>query len=301
MTSTPEHQANGTISVVVSALDAGSSITPCLESVLNGSYRGNFEVIVVDGSADETSTIVAQRFPGVRLLRSPERLFPGDARNLGIGESSGDILAFLDGDCVPDREWLSQISRVHEASHPAVGGVIENGNPSRTGWVSYFCKLAKWMPRPAPEQVGDLPSESLSVKRWALTSYGPFLEGTYSSATAFSWRLNEEGHAPWLDPSIKVARVGGPSLRTFLRNEPRHGMYYARVRAKEQGFSTARRLIHAAGSPILPFLLFARAASAVRRHKRYMREFVASAPLVLLGFTAWSFGEFLGYLSAGAD
>lgn len=295
-----EQDANRTVSVVVSAFDAASSIGPCLESVLNGSYRGDFEVTVVDGSSDETAKIVAERFPQVKLRRSSGPLFPGEARNLGLGESSGEILAFLDGDCVPERSWLSEIARAHEAPYPAIGGVIENGNPSLGGWVSYFCKLAKWMPRAAPERVGDLPSESLSIKRWALDSYGPFLEGTYSSATAFSWRLNEEGHSPWLYPSIKVARIGGPSLRTFLRKEPRHGRYYARVRARKHRFSIVRRLVYAAGSPILPFLLFGRAAGAVLRRRAHGREFVATAPLVFLGFVAWSWGELLGYSSLRA-
>lgn len=295
----PEHHADRTLSVVVSAFDAAASIAPCLESLLGGSYRGGFDVTVVDSSTDETAQIVAERFPQVKLRRSSSsgRLFPGEARNLGLAESSGEILAFLDGDCVPDHSWLSEIARAHSAPDPAIGGVIDNGNPSLAGWVSYFCKLAKWMPRAAPERVGDLPSESLSIKRWALDSYGPFLEGTYSSATAFSWRLGEEGHSPWLYPSIKVRRIGGPSLRAFLRNEPRHGRYYARVRVREQRFSTTRRLIHAVGSPVLPFLLFGRAAGAVLRRRMHRREFAASAPLVFLGFVAWSWGELLGYAS----
>ncbi len=297
MVTSTEREDNATISVVVSAFDARDSIIPCLERLLNGSYPGDWEVIVVDSSMDQTAEIVAERFPEVRLHRSTKQLFPGESRNAGLVESSGDLLAFLDANCVPAADWLSEVARAHRDPRPAIGGVIENGDPRPGGWVSYFCKLAKWMPRPSPERIGDLPSETLSIKRWGLASYGPFAEGTYSTATAFSWRLNDEGHEPWLDPAISVSRVRGPSLCSFLRKEPRHGRDYARIRVREQGFSMVRRLTYALASPALPFLLFGRAARNVTRYRRYRREFVIMSPLVLLGFVSWSFGEFLGYLA----
>lgn len=297
MATPAQQEDHQTISVVVSAFDASDSIAACLESLLNASYRGDSEVIVVDSSTDRTAQIVADRFPQVRLHRSSKRLFPGESRNLGLAESRGELMAFLDANCIPADDWLSEVSRAHRGPQPAIGGVIENGDRRLAGWVSYFCKLAKWMPRPAPEPIGDLPSETLSIKRWALASYGPFAEGTYSTATAFSWRLGDEGHAPWLDPAISVSRVGGPSLRSFLQKEPRHGRDYARIRVRDQRFSAVRRLGYALASPALPFLLFGRAARNVMRYRRYRRQFVMTAPLVFLGFVSWSFGEFLGYVA----
>jgi glycosyltransferase involved in cell wall biosynthesis len=293
-----EPSGNGKISVVVSAFEPAGTIVPCVKAVLDGDYPGPFEVTVVDGTTDDIAHVVPDLFPDVRLCRADKRLFPGEARNLGLSHSTGDIVVFLDGDCVPHPDWLSEIARAHREPIAAIGGVVENGNRTREGWVSYFCRNTTWMPQPAPEERRDLPSETLSIKRWALDAYGPFLERTYCSAMAFSWKLGRAGHPPWLYPSIVVSRVGAPPLRTFFgREQPHLARVFARMRAREQGFSSAKRLAYALMSPAFPFLLFARAARRVVSHRRYVGQFVLNTPLILLGYAAWTYGEVRGYLS----
>ena len=50
---------------------------------------------MVDSSSDGTGEVVARDFPQVRLVQSPGRLFPGDARNRGIAVSPALFLAFV--------------------------------------------------------------------------------------------------------------------------------------------------------------------------------------------------------------
>lgn len=61
---------------------------------------GKVEVIVVDdGSTDNTSQELSRRFgAGIRVLRRTQRGGIGSARNEGVREASGDLLAFLDSD-----------------------------------------------------------------------------------------------------------------------------------------------------------------------------------------------------------
>lgn len=296
----PAEQAAPKISVVISAYDAGTSLGRCLEGIRDSSYEGDFDVTVVDSTGDDTAAMVAERFPEAKLHVPPGRLFPGEARNLGFATSDGEIVLFVDAHCVPAADLLDHVCRAHRAPTAAIGGVVENGDPRPMRWPYYFCNLAKWMPRPEAHEIGDLPSECLSIKRWAMDSYGPFLEGTYSSATAFSWKLNEEGERPWVDPSMRVARVDIPSFRALLSFQPGHGRWFARVRAKEEGMTRAGRLARAAIAPAVPFLMFARTARLVFRTRTYRTRFVVTAPLVLIGFCAWAYGEGREYLSRPA-
>jgi glycosyltransferase involved in cell wall biosynthesis len=283
------------VSVIIPTYNASASIETCLRSLLAGSYR-DFEVLVVDSSTDGTAEIVAERFPGVQLHRLPRRAFPGDARNFAIARARGELLAFLDADCVADPGWLEAIERAHRGPVLAVGGTIDNANPeSYVAWASYFCKFSQWMPQRRARPMGEIPTCCLSVKRPAFASHGPFPEGTLSSDTAFNWRLTRAGHAPWLDPMIKVAHINRDRFRVFLSNLMRHGRDFARVRAREERFSNDRLLAFVLLSPLLPPLLFVRTAARVLRHRRYVREFVRAAPVVMLGHAAWSLGELRGY------
>ncbi len=225
------------LSVVVSSVGGERSIERCLEALRAGSYDGDFDVTLVDGSGEGAAAEIAGRFPEFRFERSPQKLFPGEARNLGYAGADGEVVLFIDSHCVPATDLLAQVARAHRAGTAAIGGVVENGDPGALRWPYYFCNLAKWMPRRHAHEIGDLPSECLSIKRGALEAHGPFLERTYSSATAFSWTLNAAGQRAWVDPSMRVARADIPSFRAFLGFQPGHARWFARVRAKEQGLS----------------------------------------------------------------
>ena len=91
------------ISVVIPHLNQPEFLTRCLASLAAGS-RAPDEVIVVDnGSRDLPEAVCAAH--GARLLTEAEP-GPGPARNRGVTASTGDILAFIDADCLADPGWL---------------------------------------------------------------------------------------------------------------------------------------------------------------------------------------------------
>ena len=286
------------LSVIIASYNSRRTIEKCLHSLESQSNQEAFEVIVIDSSNDGTSHLMAQRFPRVRLFTSSERKFPGDARNIGASHASGEILAFTDADCFVDRDWVSQILQAHAGTqHPLIGGVVDNGNPENyIGWAYYFCEFSQWMPQITPCYMVEIPTTCLSVKRWAFDRYGPFLEKTYCSDTAFNWKLGKEGYNPLFVPSIRVSHINITSLGDFLRRKVFHGKCFARVRMTEQEFSNLKRLSYLLLCPLLPFLLLCRIASRVFHRGMYVKPFVLSWPLVFLGLVGWSWGELRGYL-----
>jgi glycosyltransferase involved in cell wall biosynthesis len=290
------------VSVIVPSYNAARTILGCLESLARQSTPEPFEIVVVDSSSDGTAQLVAQRFPKVRLYTFADRKFPGDARNLAVARARGELLAFIDADCIADPDWIAQIVRAHRAPDPAIGGVVDNANPrSYVGWASYFCEFSQWIPRSAPRRMTEIPTCCLSLKRWAFETYGPFREGTYCSDTAFQWKLGRAGHPPVLLPSIRVSHVNRDRLGSFLGHEPYHGWAFAVVRTSERRLTRRCRLSLVALSPLLPALLYLRMARRVLKNGRYVKEFLVTSPLILLGLIGWSFGEVLGYLSTSGE
>jgi glycosyltransferase involved in cell wall biosynthesis len=287
------------VSVIIPAYNAAATIERCLRSLEVQTAAREGEVIVVDSSSDGTADIVSRGFPWVRLFTFPARKFPGDARNRGIAQARADLLAFTDADCIADRRWLETILVAHrDRPEPLIGGAIENGNPeSRVGWAAYLLELSQWVPSRPRGRMPEIPTGCLSLKRWAFERYGPFVEGTYSSDTAFQWRLVRDGHEPLFDPAIRVAHVNIGRLGELVRRKLRHGRDFARLRARAEEFSAGRRIAFAALAPGLPALLWSRIARRVAGDPYLRARLARATPLLLLGLCAWSAGEALGYLS----
>jgi cellulose synthase/poly-beta-1,6-N-acetylglucosamine synthase-like glycosyltransferase len=108
------------VSVIVPVRDGESTIADCLDAILATDYpAGRREILVVDnGSSDATAALIQER--RVRYLREPRRGV-SQARNLGIAASRGEILAFVDADCLVEPHWLPELVRPFE--DPEVGAV----------------------------------------------------------------------------------------------------------------------------------------------------------------------------------
>jgi len=111
------------VSVVVCTRDRPVELRACLESL--GRLRtAPLEVIVVDNaSATDATAVVCAEFD-VRYVREPIPVV-SRARNRGIVESRGEVVAFTDDDCVVDPAWLDGLGAAFaDPLVMAVGGYI---------------------------------------------------------------------------------------------------------------------------------------------------------------------------------
>ena len=93
------------VSVVVCAYNAADTLEDNLRSLEALTYP-DYEIILVnDGSKDRTSEI-ARRFARVRVVDTPNAGLSA-ARNVGLAEATGDIVAYTDADTRVDRDWLT--------------------------------------------------------------------------------------------------------------------------------------------------------------------------------------------------
>lgn len=110
------------VSIIVPTYNCAQFLSEALDSILTQQYP-NIEVIVVDDGSNDDSADIADGFGSpVKVIRQKNQ-GPAAARNRGVRESSGEYLAFLDGDDV----WLPGklfAQMEYFLSHPEVGIVF---------------------------------------------------------------------------------------------------------------------------------------------------------------------------------
>ena len=97
------------VSVVVPVLNGADTLGDTLSALVHQSGApSQTEILVVDnGSKDGTPDLV-RRFPVTLLCESKRG--PAAARNRGLNQARGEVVAFLDADTLPTRRWLSSIT-----------------------------------------------------------------------------------------------------------------------------------------------------------------------------------------------
>lgn len=151
-------------SIIVTVRNEARHISDLLDSLVV--QEPPFEVVIVDAqSTDPTADIVRRyqaKYPNIRLI--VQKCTRGGGRNLGVREAKGDIVCFIDGDCIANPFWLQQLRRTLADSDVSAGKTIQIGywafealarvELDHRGFdVTYpSCNLAYW--KPLFEKVG---------------------------------------------------------------------------------------------------------------------------------------------------
>ncbi len=180
------------VSVVIPVFNGQKSTRICLESVLAQDYPLDcYEVIVVDNnSTDETPRIV-QEYP-VLMLQEKEIQTSYAARNRGIQNSRGEIVAFIDATCVSGRNWLSELVKSFNDPKVAASGGAVKGYPPTTLVERYIHSTHMYEDYQDREQefLPILLTGNLAVRRTILLELGGFRANLFTIGDIdLGWRI----------------------------------------------------------------------------------------------------------------
>jgi len=283
------------LSVVIASVNGYRYIAQCLRSLAAQRGRDRAEIIVVEGSGDDTARRIGADHPGVTVIPvSAARPIP-TLRAIGIRKAKGDIVVTTQDYCVFGPDWYDQITSLHRAtSHAAIGGAVENASGERVvDWAAYICEYGKFMlPFEARAQV-DLPGPNVSYRRRLLEQVcGDLLDrGVWEGA--LHARLAEHDLSLRLIPSMVVYYAKVVAFREFVMQRYYFGRSFAAMRVAAAPART--RLFYSIVSPFLPPLFLWRYARCLVGKRRCLRQFIKASPLLVIFACAWSIGEFLGY------
>ena len=120
------------VSVIVPVRNRPGEIAMCLTALTSLDYSADqLEIIVVDDASTDRTPDVAAKFP-VHLIRLKQHKRASFCRNLGAERASGEILAFIDSDCIAHPRWLLELVPMFgDSTLAAVGGRIDTYHPQK--------------------------------------------------------------------------------------------------------------------------------------------------------------------------
>lgn len=119
-TTPPADQARGVarVSVIIVVWNAKRYVLECLQSLSQYCAGVYSEVIVVDNaSTDGTPDLVAELYPGFRLIRNPENYGFSRANNIGIEQATGDYICLVNSDVAFTDDCISPMVQ-YLTDHP---------------------------------------------------------------------------------------------------------------------------------------------------------------------------------------
>lgn len=138
------------ISVVIPAWNEEKYITKTLNALHRQTLpRKNFEIVVVDNASTDRTANLAHIYGADIIVHEPNK-GTNYARQRGIEESTADIVAFLDADCIPPPEWLEKIyTKLTEKNHRCAaiaGSYIFHVNPTDSLFLAQ--EIYRWIVMP---------------------------------------------------------------------------------------------------------------------------------------------------------
>jgi glycosyltransferase involved in cell wall biosynthesis len=219
------------ISVVIPTFNRPARLLACLDALAAQTMpREQFEIIVVnDGGIALAPELVRERDTRVNLrVFNRAHRGPAAARNLGVHQARGSVIAFTDDDCRPHRDWLIRIAMASaDRPNAAIGGLTINALPSNvysTATQMFMDAVYSYFNRPGREMT--FASNNLAVSRDRFLEIGGFDERFAFAAQEdrdLCDRWLSAGHPLWFDPSMQVDHAHALTLTAYARQHFTYG------------------------------------------------------------------------------
>lgn len=150
------------------------------------------EVIVIDASDRNIFYKIRKKYTWVRWYQftstTQNKSTIYQQRNLGIFKSKGNIIVFIDANCIPIKNWLIKLTKpIIKKVEFITAGSVQSYNPKTLENINPSCLKGKYLTASA--------TINLAFNKTILKKVGKFDETfLYGGDVDFTWRCNDMGY-----------------------------------------------------------------------------------------------------------
>ena len=226
------YQQHPSVSVIIPVRNGEPTIEPLLESLQRLDYdRNKVEVVVVDGNSTDRTGDIVRKYPVKLIIERKEGL--NAARNTGMRNSDGEIIAFTDCDCIVPSNWIKKI--VENFKDPQVGCVGGSAKGHDDDFISQYAdnSIIPLMPFFKKRErlhmiklfLHHPAGCNMAFSRKAFEEVGCFDESIRYGFddVEFVERVCKAGYKMVLDPNVRVWHKHRSTLKEFLKQNFSYG------------------------------------------------------------------------------
>lgn len=283
------------LSVAIVAICSEKHLLRCLESLMTQRSAPEFDVVVAAAPRLGALRAVSNRFPSVRLLDATGLETPIELAAIAVAECSGGIVLLTEDHCAADPDWVATLSNSVAANQRTVGGSLVP-LPELAGfdWAFYFVDFHRYV---LPAERGKVTSVSVcnvGYRRADLLQLDCDWRHGFHETRVHDELMRRSGdHLFEPDARMITGRMVG--YRDGHRERYSFGRMFAAGRI-DRG-NRLRRALYGLGTAALPALLLIRLGSHAFRRRTTTTPFLRSLPHIATLVLAWTWGEFLGYIT----
>lgn len=284
------------MSVSVVGICSAAHLGNCLAGLAAQTGAPPFDVVVAYDPHLSGMDELAARWPAVRFVSNAGQRTPLELASRALAEATGEVILLTEDHCIPAPDWVATMVRAQADGRAVVGGMVDiREGANAVDWAFYFVDFFRYA---SPGREGPSPTLTVCNVSYSRAKLGAIRDiwRVYFHETAINDALRERFGSLWLEPRSRVSMARHVSFSDALYERYAFGRLFGCTRL---GFcSKSKRAYYALLAPLLPAVLLARMARKALGTPALAAPFLR-AIVPLTGMVLWwSWGEWLGYLTA---